>query len=122
MPKHRGAVNCNFLPWLTALKTNNGEGRFIQVGNSFFFHDAVKSLSSGAFQRFDFPAATIKKYGLTLRSCREHIEELYEKGFIDIDGAGATRMPNHYEFSNDWKNGKTRAPRAKRKKLGNEPK
>lgn len=128
MPRKRAAENCKFLSWLTEKKTGTGEGRFIQVGNSLFLSKYFQALSPGAQmmymymtmeaggdRTFDFTNATMAKYNIPLRTGRRYIEELYEHCFIDIDGAGATRTPNHYTFSFEWKDGKTRSERHNKK-------
>lgn len=112
-------------PWLSA-NPNNKEKRFIQVGNSFLFADAVKGnpekgiekLSDAAFRlyhcmcmesagqrNFEFPEQTAKKYGFTNKDTfRRKVKELTDKGFIEIVENNRTcRKANVYRFSLKWK-------------------
>ncbi|MCR4606696.1 MAG: hypothetical protein K5771_03110 [Oscillospiraceae bacterium] len=117
MARHKAAVNCQFLLWLTAKKTNRDEGRFIQVSNSFLlsevFHKNLSygaqmlylcmALEAGGQKSFKFPNSTMKKYSFPVRTARRFIEELEEQGFIKCNHALYTRQANVYEFVYDWK-------------------
>ena len=117
MTKHKAAANCKFLLWLTAKKTNQDEGRFIQVSNSFLlsevFHKNLSygaqmlylcmALEAGGNKRFKFPNAAFKKYSFPVRSVRRFITELEREGFIKCNHALYTRQANEYEFVFEWK-------------------
>lgn len=116
MGRHKAAVNCALLPWLSG-KADCQEGRFLQIGNSFFLSKSFQALSSGAQvlylctalesggrRKFTFPARTMKKYGIPARSGQRYISELVEKGFISCTCSGKnTRTDSEYEFVFDWK-------------------
>ncbi len=117
MGRAKQAVHCKFLLWLTAKKTNQDEGRFIQVSNSFLlsevFHRNLSygaqmlylcmALEAGGQKSFKFPTSAMKKYSFPVRSARKFIMELEAEGFIKCDHALYTRQANCYEFCFEWK-------------------
>jgi len=116
--KHKSAKNAALLSWLSA-NADNREGRFIQIGNSLYLSKAFQSLTDGAKytyqcmsmeaggkRQFELPNSAFAKYGLPSRSCRRHIAELEEKGFIKKQSGQTARLPNLYEFSLEWKSSK----------------
>ena len=116
MPSKRAAQNCKIPFWLSA-RPNCKEGRFVQVGNSLLLSEAFHALSTGARclyldaamesggrPSFTFPQSAAKKYGLSPRSMRRHIQELINAGFIKVEASGRwTREDNRYAFSMRWK-------------------
>lgn len=116
MPRPKQAKNCNILPWLSG-KTDCREGRFIQIGNSLFFSEGFQNLSEGAKivylcmalesggkSTFTFPAKTMKKYGLSVRTTRRHIDSLIVSGFIERESGKVTREENRFTFTpSTWK-------------------
>lgn len=123
MGRHKSAFNVNIRPWLSAHR-DCSEGRFLQLGNSLLLSHKVGGkeqnrflslshgakfiylcmcMESGGKREFKFPSASIKKYGLPVRSARRWIDELEENGFITCDHAAYTREANNYQFSTDWK-------------------
>ena len=116
MPRHKAAVNCAILPWLSA-NADCKEKKFLQIGCSIFGTDAFKELSSGAKwtylcmsleasgrRQFEFPAKTAKGYGIPVSSVRRYIDELIEMRFIACRSSGRfTRESNLYEFRFEWK-------------------
>ena len=91
------------------------EESFIQIGSSLLLSKKFQALSygarvtyfammmeSGGKRRFIFPAEIMDKYGLPMRSCRRHIYELINSGFIRCVYEGKEQMnPNEYEFVSD---------------------
>lgn len=116
MGRHKAAANCEIRPWLSA-KADCRENRFLQLGNSLLLSKAFQELSSGAQvlylcaclesggrRQFTFPARSMRKYGLSVRSGQRHISELVEKGFVSCVSSGKiTRTDSEYEFSLQWK-------------------
>lgn len=118
MPKKKsGGV---LLPWLSA-HIDGKEGRFVQVGNSFFLSKAVQGLSpgaqrlylamaleSGGKREFFFPRSTAKKHGFAETSFSRYVKELTEKKFIEVVFSGRfSHEKNLYRFSLDWKKKET---------------
>ena len=89
----------------------------MQIGNSLFLCEPFKALSSGAQhlylcmclesggqRQYSFPAKSMSKYGIPIRSARRQIEELVEHGFIACVSSGkTTRTESLYEFRLNWK-------------------
>lgn len=104
-------------PWLSA-RSDCKEGRFIQVGNSFFLDKRIHNLSAGAIHTylcfsmesggkptFEFPKAAAAKYGIPIASFRRYVDELVDAGFIHRSSGKASQQPNQYRFSMErWKN------------------
>lgn len=115
MAKHKAAINCQVLPWLSA-KLDCREGRFLQTGNSLFLSKKFQELSSGAQMTylcmamesggkrdFVFTHTTAKKYGIPPRTLDRHIKELADKKFISVSSGKNTRTANEFEFLFAWK-------------------
>ena len=121
----KSAKHCKILPWLSA-RTDNTEGRFIQVGNSLLLshrdNDTGKetnnfiklssgakllylamALESGGRKQYEFPLKAAHKYGIPSTSLRRGVRELKEAGFIRYQSGKTARLPNLYEFCLDWK-------------------
>lgn len=104
------------LPWLSA-KADCREGRFLQIGNSFFLSKGTQNLSTGARclfltmalesggkRSFVFPRATALKYGFSESSFLRYVKELVAARFIEVVSCGRfARLPNEYRFSFGWK-------------------
>lgn len=103
--------------WATAT-TDGKEKAFIQVGLSMLTDKRFQSLSGGARctylcmvseakgkRDFVFPRATAeKKYGIPPTSLKRHVKDLCDNGFVELSSSGrATREPNFYRFSFEWK-------------------
>lgn len=115
MARHKAAVNCQILPWLSK-NADCKEGRFLQIGNSICLSKEFQSLSSGAqityifmaleagtSRKFIFTHTTAKKYGIASRSFDRYMKELVENRFITLSSGKNTRTPNEFEFSFAWK-------------------
>ena len=113
MPKRRS--NPTIVAWLSA-KPDNGEKRFIQVGDTLMLSPQFRALGigarylylcmameSGGKRDFVFPQSAAKKYGITSSSLRRHVAELKAGKFIKVYSEKPTREPNKYEFCSQWK-------------------
>ncbi len=61
-------------------------------------------LESGGRQGFQFPRSAILKYGFNKNYGTKYIDELRNKGFIELVSSGrTTRTPNEYRFLLNWK-------------------
>lgn len=111
------ALNAEIKPWFSA-NQNCREGRFNQVGNSFYLSQAVHNLSpgarwlyqcmgieSGGRRDFVFPHSAAKKYGIPKTTFDRHAAELVEKGFVErILPPGRERwVKAEYRFCLGWK-------------------
>lgn len=90
----------------------------MQIGNSLFLCEPFQALSAGAQhlylcmalecggrRQYTFPAKSMTKYGIPLRSSRRYVDELIDNGFIScIESGRNTRTESKYEFRLDWKN------------------
>ena len=93
-------------------------GAVHEIGNSLFLCEPFQALSAGAQhlylcmalecggrRQYTFPAKSMTKYGIPLRSSRRYVDELIENGFIScIESGRNTRTESKYEFRLDWKN------------------
>lgn len=116
MPRKKCAENC-VLPFWASGNQSCRDGRFIQIGNSLYFHKEFQSLKpstqivyermmmeSGGRAEFTFPKRTAKKYGLNYKTVLKAISELKARGFITETCCGRyTRTPNEYKFTSVWK-------------------
>ena len=115
--KRRPAKHCSMLPWLTA-RQDGKDGRFLQVGNSFWLSRQVLSLSyatrwmyllmcldAGGKAEVTFTHGRAEKLGISSSSYDRAIQQLIRHGFIsraDPDNL-AQFAPNRFRFVNDWK-------------------
>lgn len=104
-----------FSPWQTE-KNDGIEKRYIRLGNSQMLHPATLGLKptsyriytymlleSGGAKYFEFPYSKFKKL-CSKQGFQNAIQELVEKGFIDIvERNKILREPNKYAFSERWK-------------------
>lgn len=61
-------------------------------------------LEAGGRQGFQFPRSAILKYGFNKNYGPKYIDELCDKGFIELVSSGrTTRTPNEYRFVFNWK-------------------
>lgn len=115
MARHKAAVNCQILPWLSA-KPDCKEGRFLQIGNSLFLSKEYRELSyaaqaiylcmaleSGGKRQFTFTKTDAKKYGICPKTLYRQIKELQDKKFLTVSSGKNTRTPNEFEFCFSWK-------------------
>ena len=100
------------------LSGNQPEKRFIQVGNLFLHHHAVRDLGHAAFLLYImismeaggksetvFSHGTAKKYGMSYSTYDRAVKELIEAGFVTrIYPADQSRYSKaKYRFCLDWK-------------------
>ena len=116
MGRHKKAENVDIKPWLSG-KRNCTEGRFQQVGNSFFLSPEVHVLKdstkwlylcmaneAGGKPAFVFPLSAALKYGISETTFRRCIKELIDKHFIVLTSSGKKKKKkNFYSFISDWK-------------------
>lgn len=117
MPRKKAARNVEIKPWLSG-NSDNREGRFIQVGNSFLLNQSVQKLSAGARCLYlcmamesgggrdvTFPRKSAKKYGIAESSFDRYTKELCENGFLTriISESRDRCVPAEYRFCMEWK-------------------
>lgn len=115
MARHKAAVNCQILPWLSG-KADCKEGRFLQTGNSLYLSKKFQELSyaakyiyfcmaleSGGKRKFVFTKSSAAKYGICSKTLYRQIKELEEHKFITVSSGKNTRTPNEFEFCFEWK-------------------
>ena len=113
----KAARNCAIRPWLSA-RMDCREGRFLQLGNSFFFSEEVQKLSPGARWLYlcfaiesggqstvKFTHGCARKYGVAGSSFDRYIKELIGAGFVsrDEDGNYLQFSPAVFRFELGWK-------------------
>lgn len=115
MGRRKAAQNCEILPWLSG-KTNNKEGRFIQVGNSLLLNETLKRLKPGAWKLyicmameaggkniFAFPHKSAVKYGISRSSFDNYAKDLINSGLIEKVPQDEQYVPAIFRFTTGWK-------------------
>ena len=124
MPRLKAAKNCKILPWLSR-KTDNSEGRFIQIGNTLLlsskseygleqnpflkltngsrFVYLTMAMEAGGKREFEFTRSAAQKYGISNSSLRNAVHELVDAGMIKKQSGKNARVANRYEFCFNWK-------------------
>ena len=118
MPRHKRANKCDFKPWLTGKPGKEGSGRFNQIDNSWYLHEAVCELSGNAYKLYqsmaiesggkpfvEFSHKTASKYGIAKNTFDRARDELIKEGFIEFrpDENMYRYRTNLYHFSQAWK-------------------
>lgn len=118
MSRPKSARNCELRPWFKGKSAK--EGRFLQIGNSWFLSERVKGLhpsalklflcmglEAGGYRDVIFPESAAKKYGFSPSTFRRGLKELEGAKFIERleDENRSQYAANKFRFLIPWANG-----------------